>query len=399
MSEINLPKGRSLADEYAKTLTAQSNIMPSLLAAQAQYQPIQSSNELANLNSMLLGTQGYDYDTQEYVPAVYRQGGKYSYGKIPKGISGTIDYPTLPDPTGTKSSGNNRGILGGIGGGGLPSFDFEGGLPGLPRPGGKDPISKALDPLGLFGGGDEEPPKRLVSGSYYKNTTHHVGPQRGLLDIYSKDIAPALGQLERDQLSMQREGDIADVQKLGPAALKAFMDSDPETAALIEELTRQAQNESRMGGQLTRPDLRQAQQAIRSRQTGMLGGTGSAGDFGEALGISQYGQQLRDNRRQFATGIAGLRNNIYGDAFQRVLGRPGAGLGGASNVLNQAQGMTSGGATSLLNPESGYAQDLYNTNFSALVGKALGDAKMTNDLYGAGISAVGNIAGGAMSMI
>lgn len=407
MSEVNLPKGRSLAGEYAKTLTAQSNIMPSLLAAQAQWQPIQSANELSNLNAMLLGTEGYDYETQEYVPAVYREGNKYSYGRIPEGVSGTIDYPTLPDPTGTKSSGGNRGFLPGLPGiGGSGGGGFS--LPGIGGGGGGKGIVGILDPLGfssggplgsLFGGDDDKPKKRLVSGSGYKTTKHHIGPQRGLLDIYSKDIAPTLGELERAELSKQRAGDIADVQTLGPAALKAFMDADPETAALIEELTQQSQAETRMGGNLSPADLRMVQQGVRGRQAGMLGGTGNAGDYGEALGISAYGQQLRNNRRAFANDVVGLRNRVYGDAFQRVLGRPGAGLSGASNVLGQAQGMTGGGALSLLNPESGYAGDLYNTNFSSLVGGALSNAKMKNDLYGAGISAIGNIAGGAMGMI
>lgn len=400
MSSVNLPKGRSLAEEYAKTLTAQSNIMPSLLAAQAQWQPVQSANELSNLNAMLLGTEGYDYDTQEYVPAVYRRGGSYSYGAIPKGISGTIDYPTLPDRR-FGSNGKNKGFLPGMGG--------SGGMPGMPGMGGGGGISSMIDPAGIshggplgemFGfGGSDKPKKRLVSGSGYKTTSHHVGPQRGLLDIYSNEVAPKLGELERSQLSLQRGSDIADVQKLGPAALKAFMDSDPETAALIEEMTKQSQGELRMGGQLTATDRREAAQAIRGRQAGMLGGTGGAGDFGEALGISQYGQGLRDRRRSFANDVVGLRNRIYGDAFQRVLGRPGAGIGASAGVIGQAGSMGKGGATGLLNPESGYASDIYNTNFNALVGGALSNAKMTNDLYGAGISALGSIGGGAISKI
>src|SRR3569833_1316728 len=116
MSNVKLPQGQDLASEYARTLTAQANIMPSLLAAQSQFQPLQDSNQLAQLNSMLNGTAGGTYSTQTFVPAVYKTSGKYSYGKIPQGVDGTIDYPSLPDPRG--GGGGSSGGMGipGLGG-------------------------------------------------------------------------------------------------------------------------------------------------------------------------------------------------------------------------------------------------------------------------------------------
>jgi len=70
------------------------------------------------------------------------------------------------------------------------------------------------------------------------------------------------------------------------------------------------------------------------------------------------------------------------------------------NPVSQAMGLSAmPGATSLLNPESGYAGDIYNTNYNARVGAALSNAQMKNDLIGAGISAVGSLGGAAMGMI
>src|SRR5262245_32627792 len=100
MSQINLPKGRALAGAYAKTLSAQANLLPSLLATQADTQPISTATRLADIQQLLLGTPEGDYETQEYTPAVYLKNGRYSYGPIPKGVQGLINYPELPDARG-----------------------------------------------------------------------------------------------------------------------------------------------------------------------------------------------------------------------------------------------------------------------------------------------------------
>lgn len=350
MSNVNLPKGQDLASEYARTLTAQANIMPSLLAAQSQYQPLQASNQLSNLDSMLNGTAGGSYDTQEYVPSVYKQGGKYSYGKIPMGVMGTIDYPNLPDARGGGGGGGGGGMgIPGLGGGmGFPGMDGGvmpgmNGIPGMGG-GGGNPLGGIPGLGGMFGGGGDKPSKKLVSNSYYKTSTHTYGPQRGLLDIYTKDVLPTM------------------------------------SGGIIPKLTDQANYELSLGGNMDPATLRRTMQAIRGQNNGMLGGTGSAGEFSTALGLSQYGEQLRQQRQGFAGNVAAMRMG--------------------ANPVSQAMGLTSApGATNLLNPESGYAQNVYDNNQSMLVNGAIANANNKNALIGAGISSVGSLAGGAMSMI
>lgn len=340
MSSVNLPKGRDLASEYARTLTAQSNIMPSLLAAQAQYQPLQASNQLANMNALLNGTPAGNYETQSFVPAVYKKGSNYSYGKIPEGVMGTIDYPTLPDAKG-----------GGSGGGGGISFLMPPGLtgpgsmgtlPGMPNLGGGGGGMPGISGMfggGLFGGG--KPTKKLVSGSRYVTTNHAMPAQRGLLDIYNQDVLPQM------------------------------------SGGIIPTLTNQANYDLSLGGNMDPAMFRQAMQAVRSRQAGMLGGTGSAGDFQEALGVSAFGNQLMNQRRGFAQNVAAMRMG--------------------ANPVSQAMGLAGmPGATSLFNPESPYASDIYNTNYNAKVNSAIANANNQNALIGAGISAVGSLGGAAM---
>lgn len=488
MASIGLPANRSLAGEYSQTLSAQLGILPNMLSGQAEWQPVQTANQLSNINQLLLGTPDLNYQTQVYSPAVYRQGGTYSYGKLPPFVQGQIQYPHVPDNTSTGSSGGGGGFggffgaglpgMGGFpgipspgdlgigwgGGGGYPTppgvpqmgnvrgyptppgFNSYGGYPlppGTPSPGQPPPgvpsvggpksrITSTgstggeksritsnsypgsigsyngmplpptplgpLDPFSsLFGGGSGKPPRQLVSPSGYQTVNHSLAPQQGLLTLYRDYLAPTMEQTQEAQQSSQRTADVADVSRLGPAALAAFKQSDPATANLIDTLTQHAQDQLNAGSKLD-PELQRAmEQNIRSSQASRGMGYGPSDVFNESMGLTQFGEQLRQQRQAFAGQAAGLRNSIYGDPFQRILNRQGAGLGGASNALQQAIGL--GGASGplgLLNPESQYAQDLHNTNFNALVNAAIGNANNQNAIIGAGISAVGSMAGSAM---
>lgn len=447
MASLNMPAGRDLGTEFSKTLSAEAAMLPNMLGTQAQYQPLQTSQQLSNINQLLLGTPDINYDTRSYSPAVYRQGNNYSYGGIPRGVNGLINYPTLPDPRGSNGSrggggggiwlppgvpgipgisggGNSSGLfnlkssrvgssVGGNDGGVLPGrngtdgFQYKssgissnqfpgspGSVDGMPLP--PSPLGP-LDPLSFFGGGDSTPPRRLITPSGYTTTHNTQGAQQGLLSLYQNYLAPTMEATQEAMSSSQRASDIADVGNFGPAAMAAIAASDPRSAGLIDTATSQAQNELGMGGNLTPGQLRQAQQAVRARSTGMLGGTGGAGDLAEAMGIGAYGQQLQQGRRQYAGNVLGQRQSFYGDPFNRVLGRPGAGLGSSANALNQATGLAGQGSImSMLNPQSSYAGDLYNTNFNSLVNGAIANNNSQNALIGAGISAFGSLAGAGM---
>lgn len=438
MANLNMPAGRDYGTEMAKTLSAQANIMPNLLGQQAQWQPLSTSEQLSNINELMMGTPDMSYETRTFSPAVYRQGGVYSYGGLPKGINGLIQYPSLPDPRTTGGGGGGNwwdnlplppgvpspgqlGISGGAGGG----FNFmkragiDGGVyPGMnglgidKRKGMNVPFSNGningyplppsalgpLDPFGFIfgGGGDNKPPRRLITPSGYTTQTNFQPGQQGLLSLYENAIAPSMSRTQAAANTYQRGADIGDVAQYGKAAMDAIRMSDPGSAGLVDTATGQAQHELEMGGNLTPAQLRQATQAVRARSTGMLGGTGGAGDLQEAMGIGAYGQQLQQNRRGYAQNVLGQRQSFYGDPFNRVLGRPGAGLGSSANALNQGMGLMGGGAMGLLNPQSSYAGDIYGGNWNALVNGAIANANNRNALIGAGINAFGNLAGSAM---
>lgn len=205
----------------------------------------------------------------------------------------------------------------------------------------------------------------------------------GYLDIADR-VADRAAGIEARGLSAQRAGDIADVSKLGGISLAAQQNADPRTAALIEGLTTDAQSELDAGYNLTPAQLRLAQQSVRARHQGTIGGTGPAGDLNEAIGVSEYAQNLRNQRRQFAAGVSGLRSSVYGDAFQRVLSRPAA--ASPTSTLNTAYGISRAGGPQMFGSTLN-ANDVYSSNQNAAAANAAAKQAQNMTYAGAGIGA------------
>jgi len=375
--DANMPKDRSLSDEYAKTLSAQIGIAPNLFASEAQFQPQYTGLALKNFETLLGGSPEYNYDTQTFTPAVYKVGSQYKYGKIPPGVQGTIDYPQLPDSRGGGGGGGGGGSfpgmpgmgggggipgiggglpgMGGGGGGGLPGMPGGGGLPGLGGGGGG-----GLPGLGgMFGGGGGKR-RVLVSPSSYSTQTHTVAAQRGLLDILNS-YAP---QLKAD-----------------------YRSANPEATAILDKLNQQATSDLDLGNTLNPDQNRLVEQAVRAGQASRGMGFGPADIYGETLQKSAFGQDLLNQRRSFASSVLGMDQNVYGQLFANLL----------NMGLSPNQSRT--GGPGLFNVESPYAQDVYNTNYNAAASSAISHANNMNALIGAGISALGNLGGGALGLI
>lgn len=83
-----------------------------------------------------------------------------------------------------------------------------------------------LDTLLMGGPGGEQTVnylQRLRGGKVApRSYTTNVAASRGLLDIYSKDIAPMMSRVNTEAATAQRAGDVADFQNLGGAARTAI---------------------------------------------------------------------------------------------------------------------------------------------------------------------------------
>lgn len=74
-----------------------------------------------------------------------------------------------------------------------------------------------------------------------------------MLDLYEKDISPTLSRMDAQALRSQREADIAAVEQLGGRATDALRSADPQQAALVDEMNRQAMEELALGVRLVMP--------------------------------------------------------------------------------------------------------------------------------------------------
>lgn len=205
----------------------------------------------------------------------------------------------------------------------------------------------------------------------------------GYLDIADR-VADRASGVEARGLSAQRAADIQDVNRLGPDSLAAIQNADPRTAALIESLTTEANDELGMGYDMTPAQMRLARQTVRARHSGTLGATGGRGDVTEAIGVSRFAQELRDKRRAFAGGVSSLRSGTYGDAFNRVLARPAA--ASPSGTLNNALGISRSSGPTLFGSTIN-AREVFSDNQNATAANNASKAAANNTYAGAGIGA------------
>ena len=143
--------------------------------------------------------------------------------------------------------------------------------------------------------------------------------------------------------------------------------------------------------QLTPQQTRTVTQGVRAQNSGMLGGTGNAGDYAQALGLSSFGQQLQNNRRQFATSTLGARQNFYQQPMWTVMGMNPTTT--PQSYTGQAQGI-SAGAYNPFSPESQYASNIYGSNQQSQNAANSASAGLMGSIIGGGLGMVGSIGGG-----
>lgn len=213
-----------------------------------------------------------------------------------------------------------------------------------------------------------------------------------------------------------REASLADVQRLGPAAMEAYRAANPElystlgtylpaaTGMLATDLDR-----LRQGGRLTAEEVRSAQQS--AREAGLARGR-EMDQSAVAAEVLNRDALARAREAQARANVQQSMQNVYGGigAAQAASFNPFANLLGAqygmqtANVgtnqalFGQGAGFTSGQFSNpfvqaLLNPFSPYAQDVYGSNFNAANARAITEAMTNAAAQGANLDLIGNVAG------
>ena len=227
-----------------------------------------------------------------------------------------------------------------------------------------------------------------------QTTTTNVAATPGLLALNGQ-IIDSQAQQQAGAMTTQRQSDIADVMNLGPKSMAAVNNADPGSAQLLAMMTGQATNDLALGSNLSAPQTRTVTQAVRAQNQGMLGGTGNAGTYAQALGLSAYGQQLQANRRAYAGSTLGTRSAFYGNPFQNILNRTGTTNPGAA--IAQAQGI-SGSSFNPYTPESQYAANIYGNNQQTAMAGSAASASANAGLISGALQGLGSGAGALSKM-
>lgn len=218
--------------------------------------------------------------------------------------------------------------------------------------------------------------------------------QPGMLELYEKEIMPGLARADVASKQVSREGDIAAVEELGLRATEAFRAANPEQAALMKELNRQAQSDLQAGSELPPEMARELEQQIRSSQAARGMGFGMSDVGQESLVKGLQAEQLMRRRQGFAQSMVGLNASTAADPFMAILGRSGVGVNQAQGVAGQGQSFNRGQA---FNPESAYAGALQSQNYDAKLQANIASANNMAAIGGAAIGAAGDIGGGFAS--
>lgn len=164
----------------------------------------------------------------------------------------------------------------------------------------------------------------------------------GIFDLLEEQSQRA-GALQREQLQLQREQDVAALQEFAPQVVEAYREADPRSAALADLAQQQAERlYAEAEGELSPERRRLAEQAARagSLARGRIGDESSVA--AEILGREQFRSGLRAEARQAGAGAFGQQRQMAGDIGMTILGRPSQAIGLGSQMLGQATGLAAG---------------------------------------------------------
>ena len=217
--------------------------------------------------------------------------------------------------------------------------------------------------------------------------------QRGLLELYANYVNPAMSGMESDADRFRRQSDLRDVEEYGGRATAALLGADSYKKELSDELSRQALSELQAGATLDPSLRREVQQGYRQAATarGMAYNPSSAAE--EAYFTGLQAEQLRRNRQQFAQGALAQRQQLTGDPFMQILGRPGQAFAAGQGFGGQGMAIGQTGAR-LFSPESQYAADLANSNMQAQLAARTASRQNRAGIIGGAFQGLGMALGG-----
>ncbi len=193
-----------------------------------------------------------------------------------------------------------------------------------------------------------------------------------------QDAAPIQAETAALLRGSERSSDIADVMSLGPDALTALKNANPEAAALLDEMTSQAMAGVQDGMKLSADEQRMVEQNTRASYADRGMALSNPSIFAEIMNLDSYGRQRQNERRGFAGDVLGYQKSFY-DPFQSILGRSSSNIGFAQGGVQLPQASQVG--PQIFNPESAYAGNLYGQNYAGALTGAQTQAGLDQDYF------------------
>lgn len=216
----------------------------------------------------------------------------------------------------------------------------------------------------------------------------------GLLGQYSTNILPALTGAQNTANTATRTADVTDLSSLGPDAVSALRATNPQTAALIDTLTGQAESGLAAGNRIGPNDVYNIVNPVRSDWANRgLGGSMPAG-LAEALQLYAGGNTLQRQRQGFAGDVAGLNSALLTQPALAFLRGNAASPAAGQNFLAGAGGFSR--TPNVFDQLGGYASDLFNTNYNAQAAANIASANNWAALHSAVLGAGSKMGSAAM---
>lgn len=216
------------------------------------------------------------------------------------------------------------------------------------------------------------------------------GGQAGVLDMLTR-AQPRIDEMTRKSTEYQREGDVRDVEGLGPRATAAFRDS-AGTTDILAKLRSSA--EEGLSGDILNPRLRREfNQSVRQGQSARGKGYGIGDIAEESAFTAMQAQQLQQEDRRYAQSVVGTLQATSVDPFMAILGRPGQAMAAGAGAFGQAGNINAGAGPSGMFGMDSYFEGVGDYNANALNAGNIAGFNAQQALYGGMIQAGGSLLG------
>jgi hypothetical protein len=196
------------------------------------------------------------------------------------------------------------------------------------------------------------------SGQYYENAAQwDPRYQKLALDMYGQAV-PSINNVLNQANSATRASTMSDLANYGGQGVNAIRGMNPGQTSIYDTLVSRAQSQLAAGNRLTPNQTYSALNPSRSdwANRGFDRNTLPA-QLDEAVALSRTGDNVEQQRQQFAAGVANMGNEFYTrPAMGSILGTGSNAAGSVGSVMNTGRDANQG--------LMAYGSDLFNTNYN-----------------------------------